>query len=77
MRPLIVRTTRAFAVDNLSVNWALKSAGEVHFRRGMNEVSNQPLRRSTKPLDSGSLGGSSTNLVARVPMNDVTPSARR
>ena len=28
----------------------------------MNEVSNQPLRRSTTPLDSGSFGGSSTSL---------------
>ena len=43
----------------------------------MNEVSNQPLRRSTSPLDSGSFGGSSTSLVARVPMNAGTPSARR
>ena len=43
----------------------------------MNEVSNQPLRRSTTPLDSGSRGGSSTSLVASVPMNDATPSARR
>ena len=43
----------------------------------MNEVSNQPLRRSTTPLDSGSSGGSSTSLVASVPMNAATPSARR
>ncbi len=43
----------------------------------MNEVSNHALRRSTIPLDSGSFGGNSTSLVARVPMNDATPSARR
>ena len=29
------------------------------------------------PLDSGSRGGSNTSLVARVPMNEATPSARR
>ena len=39
----------------------------------MNEVSNQPLRRSTIPLDSGSRGGSSTSLVASVPMNAGDP----
>jgi hypothetical protein len=43
----------------------------------MNDVSNHPLRRSTRPLDSGSFGGSSTSLTARVPMNNATPSARR
>jgi hypothetical protein len=69
-----VRTTRVFARESQSVNWALKSAGEVNVRPGMNEVSNQPLRRSTTPLDSGSRGGSSTSLVARVPMNKVRPS---
>jgi hypothetical protein len=74
---LIVRTTRAFALVSQSVNCSLKSAGDANLRPGMNEVSNQPLRRSTTPLDSGSLGGSSTSLVAKVPMNDATPSARR
>ena len=43
----------------------------------MKEVSNHPLRRSTTPLDSGSRGGNNTSLVARVPMNEATPSARR
>jgi hypothetical protein len=43
----------------------------------MKDVSNQPFRRSTTPLDSGSRGGSSTSLVAKVPMNEATPSARR
>jgi hypothetical protein len=46
-------------------------------RSGMNEVSNQPLRRSTTPLDSGSHGGSSTSLLATVPMNTLTPAANR
>jgi hypothetical protein len=55
----------------------LKSAGPVKLRPGMNEVSNQPLRRSTTPLDSGSFGGRSTSLAASVPMNEATPSARR
>ena len=39
-----------------SVNWVLKSAGEAKSRPGMNEVSKNPLRRSTIPLDSGSCG---------------------
>jgi hypothetical protein len=43
----------------------------------MNEVSKNPLRRSTIPLDSGSRGRSSTNRVASVPANAVTPSASR
>ena len=43
----------------------------------MNEVSKKPLRRSTMPLDSGSLGGSSTNRVASFPTKAGTPSARR
>ena len=37
---LIVRTIRVFARSSQSVNWALKSAGEVNARPGMNEVSN-------------------------------------
>ncbi len=41
----------------------------------MKDVSNQPLRLSTTPLDSGSRGGSSTSLVASVPMNASTPTA--
>jgi hypothetical protein len=51
---LIVRTTRAFARSSQSASWVLKSAGEMKVRPGMNEVSIQPLRRSTMPLDSGS-----------------------
>ena len=51
-----MRTTRAFALLSQSANWALKSAGEAKVRPGMNEVSKKPLRRSTTPLDSGSLG---------------------
>lgn len=58
------------------MNCSLKSCGDANDLPGMNEVSNQPLRRSTNPLDSGSRGGSSTNLVARVPMNAGTPSER-
>ena len=50
-----------------SVNWVLKSAGDAKSRPGMNEVSNQPFRRSTTPLDSGSRGRHSTTLVAKVP----------
>ena len=50
----MVRTTRAFAVVSQSPNWVLKSAGEVKSRPGMKEVSKNPLRRSTMPLDSGS-----------------------
>ena len=59
------------------MNWSLKSSGDVKVRPGMNEVSNQPLRRSTSLLDSGSLGGNNTSLVAKVPMKAATPSARR
>ena len=70
-----MRTTRAFARVSHAVNWSLKSAGDVKVRPGMNEVSNQPLRRSTRPLDSGSLGGNNTSLVAKVPMKAATPSA--
>ena len=73
----VVRTTRAFARVSQWPNWVLKSAGEANDRPGMNEVSNHPSRRSTIPLDSGSLGGNSTSLVANVPMNDATPPARR
>ena len=40
----------------------------------MNEVSKNPLRRSTTPLDSGSLGRSSTILVANVPANTAVGS---
>jgi hypothetical protein len=47
---LIVCTTRAFARASQPVNWVLKSAGEANARPGMNEVSNQPLRRSTRPF---------------------------
>jgi hypothetical protein len=58
-------------------DWVLNSPGDSNDRPGMNEVSNQPLRRSTRPLDSGSFGGSTTSLVASVPTNEATPSARR
>ncbi len=73
-RVLVVRTTRVFAMASQSVNWSLKSAGESKCRPGMNEVSNQPLRRSTTPLDSGSRGASSTTLVASVPANTAAGS---
>ena len=53
-RALIVRTIRPFARSSQSANWALKSAGDAKLRPGMNEVSKNPLRRSTMPLDSGS-----------------------
>ena len=43
----------------------------------MNEVSKNPLRRSTIPLDSGSRGGSRTSVVAKVPVNAATPAAFR
>ena len=69
-----MRTTRAFAVVSQSVNWALKSAGESKCLPGMKEVSKNPLRRSTTPLDSGSFGGSSTILVASVPANTAAGS---
>ena len=71
-----MRTTRAFALVSQSANWALKSAGEAKRRPGMNEVSKNPLRRSTIPFDSGSCGGSCTILVASVPMNAATPAAQ-
>jgi hypothetical protein len=69
-----VRTTRALAVVSQWLNWALKSAGDSKWRPGMKDVSKKPLRRSTMPLDSGSLGGSSTTLVASVPANTATGS---
>ena len=69
IRPPVVEPPRPAQV----VNCSLKSAGDVNGRPGMNEVSYQPLHRSITPLDSGSRGGSSTSLVARVPMNDATP----
>ena len=73
-RILVVRTTREFAMLSQSVNWVLKSAGDAKSRPGMNEVSNQPFRRSTTPLDSGSRGRSSTTLVAKVPANTAVGS---
>jgi len=42
--------------DSQSVSWALKSAGEVNVRPGMDEVSNQPLRRSTGLWTAGPAG---------------------
>ena len=73
----MVRTTRLFALANQSVNWASKSAGDEKSRPGMKEVSKNPLRRSTTPLDSGSLGLSRCSVVARVPVNALEPSACR
>lgn len=52
-----------------SVSWSLTSAGDAKPRPGRNEVSKNPLLRSTIPLNSGSLGGASRILVARVPAN--------
>ena len=43
----------------------------------MNEVSKNPLRRSTTPLDSGSYALSRCTVVANVPANAPTPSACR
>ena len=59
------------------MNWVLKSAGDAKSRPGMKEVSKNPLRRSTRPLDSGSYGLSRCSVVARVPVNAPTPSACR
>jgi len=39
----------------------------------MNEVSKNPLRRSTIPFHSGSYGRSCSTLVANVPANAATP----
>ena len=50
----MVRTTRAFAMVSQAVSWACRSVGDVKVRPGMKEVSKNPLRRSTRPLDSGS-----------------------
>jgi hypothetical protein len=40
-----------------SASWVLKSVGELKRRPGRNEVSKNPLLRSTMPLNSGSRGG--------------------
>lgn len=37
----------------------------------MNEVSNQPLRRSTRPLDSGSLGGSRCSFALMTVVREI------
>ena len=55
----------------------MKSAGEAKSRPGMKEVSKNPLRRSTTPLDSGSYALSCCTVVANVPANAPTPSACR
>lgn len=68
-RPPIDRTVRALARGSQSASWVLKSAGEANRRPGRNEVSRNPLARSTMPLYSGSRGGASTIRVARVPAN--------
>jgi len=73
----MVRTSRWFARCSQSANRVLKSAGEANERLGMNEVSKNRFRRSTMPSDPGSFGGSCTTRVARVPVNAVTPAARR
>jgi hypothetical protein len=49
----------------------LKSNGEVNVRPGRNEVSKNPLRRSTRPLDSGSRAGASLIRTPNVPANDA------
>ena len=56
-----------------SANWVLKSAGDAKSRPGMKEVSKNPLRRSTMPLDSGSYGLSRCSVVASVPVNAADP----
>jgi hypothetical protein len=48
---------------------AVTVVGEADVRPGRNEVSRYPLQRSTMPLNSGSRGGASTILDARVPAN--------
>jgi hypothetical protein len=67
---------RRFAVLNQFDIWVLKSSGDSHVRPGKSDVSRNPFMRSTMPLDSGSRGFNCTNLVARVPWNPITPSAR-
>jgi hypothetical protein len=56
-------------VVSQSAIWTLKSAGKANVRPGRNEVSKNPLLRSTMPLNSGSFGGASRILVASVPAN--------
>jgi hypothetical protein len=51
----------------------LKSAGEANERAGMNDVSKNPLRRSTRPLDSGSYGGNCTIFCQRQLKTDQLP----
>jgi hypothetical protein len=66
----MARTVRVLArVASQSVSWSLKSAGEAKPLPGKNEVSKNPLLRSTIPLNSGSRGGTRRILVARVPAN--------
>ena len=60
---------RVLARGSQSASWVLKSAGEANPRPGRNEVSKNPLLRSTIPLNSGSRGGASRTRVARVPAN--------
>ena len=50
-----------------SVSCSLKSPGPVKVRPGRNEVSKNPLRRSTSPLNSGSLAGASLIRTPSVP----------
>ena len=54
----------------------LKSVGDVNELPCMNEVSKNPLRRSTMPVDSGSFGGNCRMLVASVPVNAATKRPR-
>lgn len=49
--------------------WMLKSSGDVNDLPGRNEVSKNPLRRSTRPLNSGSLAGASLIRTPSVPAN--------
>jgi hypothetical protein len=66
----MARTVRVLArVASQSPSWSLKSAGDANARPGRNEVSKNPLLRSTIPLNSGSRGGASLILVASVPAN--------
>lgn len=65
----MARTVRVFARTSQSASWSLKSAGDAKTRPGRNEVSKNPLLRSTIPLNSGSRGGANRILVANVPAN--------
>ncbi|OIQ80460.1 hypothetical protein GALL_377780 [mine drainage metagenome] len=63
--------TRTPSGSSQSASWMLKSNGEVKVRPGRNEVSKNPLRRSTRPLNSGSRAGASLIRTPSVPANDA------